>query len=306
MSELKITFLGTSSGRPTPRRGCAAISLQYGADMILFDCGEGTQLQVLKAGVRTSKLQAICITHFHGDHINGLPGLLGTMGLSGHRSPVTISSPPGLPSYFQTLRKLSILRPSFPVRTVSNADGVVFQRGNYRVTAFPLVHRVPTWGFRFDEDDLPGRFDLARARALGIPAGPLYGRLQRGETITLEDGRQFSPGDVLGPTRRGRSVAYISDTRPSDDVAEFVAGVDILVHESTYLHEHQDQARERDHSTTIEAARVAKRAGVKRLILTHISPKHMKRKPLLTEARSVFTNTELAEDFDVFEVPIPM
>lgn len=305
MSELIITFLGTSSGRPTLRRGCAAVSLQYGADLILFDCGEGTQLQIMKASVRTSKLKAICISHFHGDHINGLPGLLGTMGLGGHHDPVTISAPPGLPEYFRTLRKLSILRPSFEIRTVNNQNKEVFSREKYKITSLPLIHRIPTWGFRFDELDLPGRFNLEKAKMLGIQPGPIYGKLQRGETVTLDDGRIIQPSDVLGTFRKGRSFAYISDTRPSEKVVEFVKGVDLLVHEATYMHEFHEQAQMRDHSTTIEAATIAKKAAVGRLILTHISPKHMNRKSILDEARTVFQNSDVAEDLDFYTIPIP-
>lgn len=306
MSELRITFLGTGSGRPTPRRGSAAVYLQYAGQSILFDCGEGTQLQLLRAGVRTSRLLAVCVTHFHGDHVNGLPGFLGTMGLNGHRDPLDVIGPPGLDRYFAVLRDLAILRPAFPLRVGrADVDGPVLSGEGWDVFACPLDHRVPTWGFQFVEHDHVGRFDVARARELGVTPGPDFGRLQRGESLTLEDGREITPEQVLGPSRPGRRVAYISDTRPSDDVIRFVAGADVLVHEATYLDELRDQARERGHSTVAEAAAIARDAGVRRLILTHISPKHVRSKEILREARDVFDNVELAEDLKEFELDVP-
>lgn len=306
MSELRITFLGTGSGRPTPRRGSAAVYLQYAGQSVLFDCGEGTQLQLLRAGVRTSRLHAVCITHFHGDHVNGLPGFLGTMGLNGHRDALAVVGPPGLDRYFATLRELAILRPAFPVRVVrADADGAVVSGDGWTICACPLDHRVPAWGYQFIEDDHVGRFDVERARSLGVSPGPDFGRLQRGESLTLQDGSVVSPEQVLGPSRPGRRIAYISDTRPSAQVVRFVEGADVLVHEATYLDELREQAYERGHSTVVEAATVARDAGVERLILTHISPKHVRSREILREARAVFPATELAEDLKEFELEVP-
>ncbi len=304
MHELKVQFLGTGSARPTPRRNVACIALSYGGDSLLFDCGEGSQTQAMQAGLRTSRLRGIFITHFHGDHINGLPGFLGTMGLNGHREPLLLAAPRGMKRYFGVLRDLSILHPSFPVIHVENTEPVVFEGDGFEVRTVELDHRIPARGFLFVERDLPGRFDLARAKEIGVPAGPLFGRLQRGESIEV-DGRVVSPQEVLGPTRRGRRVAYISDTRPTREVVEFVSGADLLIHEGTYSHEFHGQAVERGHSTVREAAEVAKRAGVKQLIITHISTKHNDTRPLVREARAVFKNTTIARDFDDFEVAVP-
>jgi len=305
MSELKITFLGTGSGRPTPRRNVAGVYLQYGGDAVQLDCGEGSQMQLLRAGLRTSRLVAVCITHFHGDHINGLPGYLGTMGMNDHGGSITVVAPEGVDAYFRVLHDLQILRPAFPIQTVPNNDGPLFRGDGFRIDGVRLRHRIPTHGFIFREDDHPGRFDLDRARALGVPAGPLFGRLQRGHTVTLEDGTEVAPDQVLGPSRAGRSIAYISDTRPSDRVVEAVRGVDILIHEATYLHELAGQARERGHSTVREAAEIARSARVKRLVLTHISPKHPNARQLLAEAHEVFDTVDVAEDLSSFEVPVP-
>ena len=272
---------------------------------MLFDCGEGTQLQVLKAGVRISNLKAICITHFHGDHINGLPGFLGTVGLNGHRDRMVLAAPRGMDRYLAVLRELSILNPSFELDLVQNSVGMVYATEDYTIETTKLDHRVPAYGFIFRERDLVGRFDLQKAMEMGIEPGPVFGRLQRGETITLEDGRQVRPTDVLGPTRKGRSVAYITDTRPSATVVEAVAGVDILIHEATYLSGLRDQAMARKHSTVSEAAMVAREAGVKQLILTHISPKHTSAREILREAKAIFPESYLAEDFSEFVLPVP-
>lgn len=304
MSELQLVFLGTGSGRPTPRRNVAGLFVRFGPGALLFDCGEGAQMQLQKASARTSRLDAVFITHFHGDHVNGLPGLLGTIGLNGHERRVTIVGPRGTPKYLRTLHELFICRPGYPVDVVENAPGVVYRGEDFAVSAVKLNHRVPTHGFLFVEDDRPGRFDVARARALGVPAGPLFGVLQRGGDVTLDDGTVVHSSDVLGPARAGRSFAYISDTRPTQRVREAVAGVDVLIHEATYLHVLADQARQRGHSTVREAAEVARDAQVGRLILTHISPKHGSTREILAEARAVFPETVLAEDLAEFEIPI--
>ncbi|TVQ98248.1 MAG: ribonuclease Z [Deltaproteobacteria bacterium] len=304
MSELKITFLGTGSARPTPQRSVACVALSLGGEAVLFDCGEGAQLQATRAGFKPSRLHAVCITHFHGDHINGLPGFIGTMGLNGHRDRVALVSPRGLRRYLQVLRELSILHPAFPLDLHDAAQDVPFATDDWRIESFPLDHRLPCHGYLFREKDLPGRFDLEHAIALGIPRGPLFGKLQRGESVRLDDGRTISPEQVLGLPRRGRSVAYVTDTRPCSHLVEAVRGVDVLIHEATYTHEFADLANERGHSTAVQAAEVARDAGVGRLILTHVSTRYVRARPLLREAQAVFPNTVVARDLDVFDVPV--
>jgi ribonuclease Z len=279
--------------------------LQYGGHAVLFDCGECAQIQVQKAAVRTSRLVCIALSHFHGDHVNGLPGFIGTMGLNGHEEPLTLIGPAGTAKWFRTLHEVHILRPSFPIEIVENAERELFRGDGFSLRGVRLRHRIPTHGFVFREDDLPGRFDVDRAKACGVPAGPLFGLLQSGHSVTLDDGTTVRPDEVLGLARTGRSIAYISDTRPSDRVVEAVQGVDLLVHEATYLHELATQAKERGHSTVRQAAEIALRANVGQLVLTHVSPKHNKRRPILEEAREVFENVALAEDLSEFSVPIP-
>lgn len=305
MSELRLVFLGTGSGRPTMRRNVSALHVQYDGEGLLFDCGEGTQMQMQRSPVRPRKMAGIFITHFHGDHINGLPGLVGSMALEGHEEELTIVAPRGIDRYFQTLRDLRVFGGEPIYRLQEAARGEVFRGRGYTVSACCLRHRIPTFGFKFEEDDRPGRFDLERARELGVPAGPMFGRLQRGEPVELSDGRVVTPSQVLGPTRKGRSFAYICDTRPSAEVVEFVTGVDILIHEATYLHSLAADAAKRGHSTVLEAATVARDAGVGELFLTHISPKHGSNRELLQEARSVFPHVHVAEDFREITMPVP-
>lgn len=261
-------------------------------------------MQVLNAGLSPTRLQLIAISHFHGDHVNGLPGFLGTLGLNGHKDPLTLASPPGLDRYLATLRDLSILRPSFPIHLVDNARSPVFVGDDFTVTSCPVEHRVPTWAYLFAENDRTGRFDVDKAVALGVKPGPDFGALQRGKAVTTADGLTVTPEQVLGPTRAGRRVAYVTDTRPCAAAVELARNADILIHESTYLSELKAQAIDRRHSTVSEAARIAAEAGVGKLILTHISPKHGRGRDILREARAIFENTELAEDLAVFELPV--
>lgn len=310
MQELKIVFLGTSSARPTPKRNTAALALVYGGETILFDCGEGTQIQIMKSEVRASRFRAICLTHFHGDHVNGLPGLIGTMGLNGRRDPLELVAPRGTDRWLATLRQLGILNPSFRLGLIDhrgeNADSDIVLRGaNWRVRSCAADHRVPCVAFRFEEDDLPGRFDLDAARALGIPAGPLYGRLQRGESVELPDGRVINSEEVMGTTRRGRSVVYITDTRPTDALVSFAEGADLLIHEATYSDDEAAMAEERYHSTARQAAQVARDAGVAQLYLTHFSTRFAATSPLVAEARAVFPATKAAREFREIVLPVP-
>lgn len=310
MQELKVVFLGTSSARPTPKRNTAALALVYGGETILFDCGEGTQIQIMKSEVRASRFRAICLTHFHGDHVNGLPGLLGTMGLNGRREPLEVVAPRGLDRWLSTLRQVGILNPSFRIDVVdqrSQSDGsdVVLRGDTWRVRSCQADHRVPCVAYRFEEDDLPGRFDIDTARELGIPPGPLYGRLQRGESVELPDGRVIASEAVMGATRRGRSIVYITDTRPTDALLAFAEGADLLIHEATYSDDEEEMARARYHSTARQAAIVARDAGVKQLYLTHFSTRFATTAPLVAEARAVFSATKAAREFKEVVLPVP-
>ncbi|HVA20006.1 MAG TPA: ribonuclease Z [Solirubrobacteraceae bacterium] len=306
---MRIVVLGTSSARPTLRRNVSATAVEVEGETVLFDCGEGTQRQALRAGIRFSRLSLVAITHLHGDHVNGLFGLLGTLVLDGRERPLRLVGPPGLGRLVEMGRALRLFSPNYrlEVREFSGA-AEVFRGDGFRVHAQPLNHLIQTQGYCLVEDDRPGRFDVARALELGVPAGPLYGLLQHGEEIRLGDGRIVTPGQVLGATRRGRRVAYCLDTRPCEGGVILGRDATLLIHESTFGDDATIEAAEYGHSTARQAAAIAKRAGAARLLLTHFSSRYAEpdMPRLLAEAREVFPETLLAEDLCAIDLgPAP-
>lgn len=296
MQQIAITFLGTSSATPTADRNMAAVAISLDGDVLLFDCGEATQHQLLRSPVSPSAIEAIFLSHLHGDHLYGLPGLIATLGLNGRSRPLVVYGPPGLAPFISAIPYRGAPYP-LEVRVAGEhrADG-------YRIVAAPLDHTVPCFGYCIIEDDRPGRFDVERARALGIPEGPLFGALQHGSLVTLPDARVVSPSEVLGPNRPGRRIAYCTDTRPCAAAVDLARGADVLIHESTYAEELRAEAAERGHSTARDAAQIAAAAGVRQLVLTHFSSRYRDVEPLAAEAREIFPNTIAAADFARFEV----
>ncbi|HQR39282.1 MAG TPA: ribonuclease Z [Blastocatellia bacterium] len=293
---MKWTVLGTSSGRPTPRRNLSAGALQLDGLWVLFDCGEGTQYQLLRTDLRLSRLRYVFVTHMHGDHILGLPGLLGTLNLARHDQPVDVYGPPGIVRYLREVSRATYFRPMFELNVHEVEPGTVVSTDQFTVEAARLDHRVVAHGYSLTECDRPGRFRLEDARRLGIPEGPLYGRLQRGEQVTLDDGRVIEPSDVVDPQRSGLRVAYVTDTGPTDAAVGLARNADLLVHEATYTTELESEARDRGHSTAADAATVARRANARHLVITHYSPRYEDPRPLLAEARAIFPNTTAARD----------
>ncbi|EKQ69561.1 ribonuclease Z [Leptolyngbyaceae cyanobacterium JSC-12] len=307
---MQITFLGTSSGVPTRSRNVSGVALRLPqrAEVWLFDCGEGTQHQFLRSDLRVSQLTRIFITHMHGDHIFGLMGLLASCGLAGHPERIDIYGPPDLEDYLKACRRYSQTYFSYPVKVHTVRPGVLYEDDEFVVSCQLLKHRVPAFGYRVMEKDRPGHFNVEKAQALGIPSGPLYGKLKRGETITLPDGRRIHGTDLCGPTQLGRKLVYCTDTVYCDSAVELATDADVLIHEATFAHQDAELAYQRLHSTSTMAAQVALAAQVQQLIITHISPRYapgnaIEAKDLLMEARSIFPNTELASDFWTFEVP---
>ena len=294
MQDIRITFLGTGAGMPTRARNVAAVAVTLDGRVLLFDCGEATQHQLMQSAVRFGAIEAIFITHLHGDHLFGLPGLLASMSLNARERPLALYGPAGIASF---MRSLPLYHTSFDVEIREIAEGRVRRGEGYAVDAAPLVHSAQCFGFRVVEDDRPGEFDVERARALGIEPGPAYGLLQRG--IAVGDVR---PSDVLGPSRAGRRVVYCTDTRPCDAAIDLARRADVLIHEATYASDMADEAVSRFHATAAEAAAVAREAEARRLIVTHVSPRYTDPSMLLAEARAVFPQTELAEDFACFDV----
>jgi ribonuclease Z len=307
---LQITFLGTSSGVPTRSRNVSSIALRLPqrAEVWLFDCGEGTQHQILRSDVRISQITRIFITHMHGDHIYGLMGLLASCGLAGNPSRIDIYGPPKLEDYLKACSRYSQTHFSYPVKVHTVQPGVLFEDEEFKVSCGELKHRLPAFGYRVAEKDRPGRFNVDRAVALGIPSGPLYGKLKRGEVVTLPDGRRIRGADLCGPTEIGRKFVYCTDTIFCDGAVELAQDADVLVHEATFAHQDAELAYQRLHSTTTMAAQVALAAQVKQLIMTHFSPRYapgnsIGLEDLLAEARAIFPDTIMAHDFFTHNIP---
>jgi ribonuclease Z len=300
---LSITFLGTSASIPTIDRNVAGLAVQREGETILFDCGEGNQRQMMRYGVGFT-FREIFFTHYHADHLLGVTGLLRTMGLQDRSAPVVLYGPKGAQRVLGAAIALGIERNKFPVEILEVKPGDRLARDDYDILVFETEHRADTVGFALVEHTRLGRFNPTRARELGIPEGPLWGELHRGRVITLPDGRTVGPAELVGAPRRGRAVVYTGDTRPHLAVIEAARGADLLVHEATFGGDEQDRARETGHSTAAEAARVAAEAGVRRLVLTHISSRYNRdTSELLAEAKAVFPETIIARDGMQLDVP---
>ncbi len=301
---MELVFLGTGGSWPTVHRNVASLALKRGSEILLFDCGEGTQRQFQRSDVSYMSVSNVFVSHLHGDHVLGLPGLLQTMSLNDRRTPLTIHGPPGIKRFVSLIFSRPMPSPRFEVNVRELTDGEVLPFEGYRVEARKLDHSTPNFGYALVEDPRPGRFDKDHALELGVPEGPLFGRLQQGETVELEDGTLVRPGQVLGEPRRGRKIAYTGDCRPCEATVELADHADVLVHEATFLEEHED-ANELGHSTARQAAFIAEKANVDRLFLTHISPRYADPGPLEEEARSVFEEAYVAEDLDAHVVRFP-
>lgn len=295
--DVSLFFAGTAGSVPTARRGLPALLLRAGGERILFDCGEGTQQQLLRS-VGLPELSAVFITHFHLDHWLGLLGMIKTFDLRGRERPLTVHGPPGTERLFAGLRPI-VGRTGYPLELVDLEPHAEIRFGSFLITPFPVKHRIEAYGYAFIEDERPGRFDVAAARALGIPEGPAWGRLQRGEAV---DG--ITPEQVMGETRAGRKIVLSGDTAPCQAVEVFAHRADVLVHEATFMEDERARARETAHSTARQAAEIARDAGVGLLALTHLSTRYFPRE-VRDEARAVFPNTIVPRDFDEIAVPFP-
>jgi len=276
--------------------------------MWLFDCGEGTQHQILRSDLKISQLSRIFITHMHGDHIFGLMGLLASCGLAGNVERMDIYGPSGLNEYLQAALRYSHTHFSYPVKVHAIRPGIIYEDDEFTVSCGHLHHRITAFGYRVAEKDRTGRFDVEKAKALQIPAGPIYSQLKRGEIVTLDDGRVIEGSQLCGPTEIGRKIAYCTDTIYCEGAVQLAQDADILIHEATFAHQDADMAYQRLHSTSTMAAQTALTAGAHRLIMTHFSPRYapgnpLELKDLLYEARAIFPNTDMAHDFMIYEVP---
>ena len=298
--DLDVLFLGTSGSMPTAQRAPTALLVRRGGERMLFDCAEGTQRQLLRSGVGLIELREIFLTHYHADHFLGLPGMMKTFSLRGREVALDIYGPPGLKNLFTVLKRI-FGKLSYPVNLTELRAGDVLERGDYNLVAFRVAHGVSSIGYALLEHPRPGRFDVEAADALGIPPGPERGALQRGDSVTLPDGRTITPDAVLGPARAGRKLVLSGDTMPAAPVLEIAHGADLLVHEATFGDDEEERARETMHSTAREAAELAHEAEVKMLALTHLSNRYFGPE-LAREARAVFAETVVPKDFDIIEL----
>jgi ribonuclease Z len=295
--DLSLFFAGTAGSVPTARRGLPALLLRAGGERILFDCGEGTQQQLLRS-IGLPDLGHVFITHFHLDHWLGLLGMIKTFDLRARERPLTIYGPPGLHALFAALRPV-IGRTGYPLELVELEPHDEVRFDSFLISPFPVNHRVEAYGYAFVEDDRPGRFDVEAARELGIVEGPDFGRLQRGEIV-----HGVTPEQVMGETRQGRRIVISGDSAPCQAVEVFAHHADVLVHEATFMADERVRARETAHTTAYQAGEIARDAGVGLLALTHLSTRYFPRE-VRDEARSVFPNTVVPRDFDEIAVPFP-
>ena len=299
---IRVTFLGTAAARPTVRRNASAIALQREGDSFLLDCGEGTQRQMMRYGTGFS-VRDVLITHLHADHFLGITGLLRTMALQGRTDPLRIFGPVASRGTLEQAVSLGVDRVPFPLEIEELRAGTSVEYDEYDVIAFPADHRTSALGYAFVEHERLGRFDVERARALGVPEGELFGKLHGGEAVEV-DGRRVEAADVVGPARPGRVVVYSGDTRPSEATMEIAKGASLLIHEATFGDDEADRAEDTYHSTARGAAALASEAGVRRLYLTHLSARYSDDPSALeAEAREAFAGAIVARDGLSVEIP---
>jgi ribonuclease Z len=302
---LRVVFLGTSGSVPTLKRSLPSVVVQCPRDQLMFDCGENVQRQMMAAKVSFHRKMKVFITHLHGDHVLGLPGLLQTMALMDRKEPVQIYGPAGLKDFLVCTKETLNFGLNYPVEINQIlSEGVVCDEEEYQVIATKSCHAVESYAYAFVEKPRPGKFYPKKALALGIVAGELWSKLQSGEEITLSDGKVIKPSYVMGPMRAGRKIVYTGDTKPFDGFAKFAEGADLVIHDCTFDDSLTEKAAVDGHSTPTQAAEQAKSAGAKQLVLFHISARYPNAGLLLEQAKKVFPNSVLAED--LMELGLPL
>jgi len=306
---MELLFLGTGSGVPAKHRNVSSLALKLLDELNtiwLFDCGEATQHQILHTTLKPRKVEKIFITHMHGDHIFGLPGFLSSRAFQGGNTPLIIYGPQGIKQYVLMSLKLSGSRVKYPIKFVEFSSGdTVIDNDQFKVTVQKLSHGIPSYGFRIEEKDKIGTLMSDKLKEIGVPFGPLFGRLKKGETITLEDGRIINGNDYIGPDIKGRVITVLGDTKPNPNIKTLVKNADVMVHEGTFKNDEKTLAKDYNHSTNVQAARYAKNGNVKLLLLNHISSRYLLEDviELENEAKEVFPNTKVMNDFSEIEIP---
>jgi len=302
---LQVIFLGTAGSIPTPKRGLPAVLVKRKGEQLLFDCGEGVQRQMIIAGASFHKKMKVFITHMHGDHMLGLPGLIQTMALLGRDKTLEVYGPVGIRKFLDAIKETVHFGLTFPIEILEvEVPGVIEEEEEYAVNAAWANHGTPSLAYSVIEKPRPGKFYPEKAKALGVPEGPLWGQLQHGKTVRLNNGKLVKPKDVMGLPRPGRKIVYTGDTRPFEELPDFASKADLLIYEATLDDALAEKAAEEGHSTPSQAAEVARKAKVKKLVLTHISARYENPKMLLKQARKIFKNTLVAEDFLKIEIPL--
>ncbi|AXI09406.1 ribonuclease Z [Oceanobacillus zhaokaii] len=304
---MELTFLGTGAGLPSKERNVSAIALSLLQEINhiwLFDCGEATQHQILRTSIKPRKINKIFITHLHGDHIFGLPGLLSSRSFQGGDDLLTVYGPAGIKEYIETSLRLSSSHLAYPLSIVEIDDGIIIEEEYFQVFAKKLDHVIPSYGFRIIEKDKIGELLVQKLKDIGIMPGPIYKQIKENDMIQTEDGKIIEQKDFIGPSKKGRVVSILGDTRYQEEHRDFIENSDVLVHEATFEKDKTDMATDYYHSTTTQAASLAKMGKVSQLILTHISSRYQNEdsQQLLNEACEIFPNTSIATDF--YQIPV--
>lgn len=306
---MDIFFLGTGAGIPAKQRNVTSIALKLleerGA-IWLFDAGEATQHQILHTSIKPRRIEKIFVTHLHGDHIYGLPGLLSSRSFQGGESEVTVYGPKGMKDFIEVSLSVSQTYLKYPLTIVEIEEGIIFEDDQFKVEALLLEHGIPSYGYRVVEKDRPGTLLADKLMEMGVKPGPIFKKIKNGETVVLEDGRTIEPAEFVGPEQKGRIVTILGDTRYCENAITLAQTADLLIHEATFSKGEEKLAHDYFHSTTLQAAKVADLAGCKQLCLTHISSRYDRNdwRGLVEEAKEIFENTDIAEDFKEITIPL--
>lgn len=291
-----IVFLGTGGGIPTPERSLSSFILNYEGQILMFDCGEGTQHQMVKAKIGFGKETKVFITHLHGDHVLGLPGLIQTMSLLGRTKKLEIFGPRGLKEFLEASRTYIQFNLRFPVEIKEAKEGIIYKNKKFKILARWAEHSIPNLAYAFVENKKPGKFHPEKALELGVPKGPLWHKLQHGKKVKLKNGRIIEPNQVVEPPKPGIKIVYSGDTKPCKNVLKLAKNADLLIHECTFDDSLAEKAEVEWHSTPTGVAELAKKASVKNLVLTHVSARYKNAKIFLEQAKKIFPNVRVAED----------
>ena len=298
---MQLVFLGTGGSWPSPERNVSSFAVKRGKEVILFDCGEGTQRQLMISSASFMQISKIFISHFHGDHFLGLPGLIQSMALNNRENELDIYGPEGTEALVEILMDLGYFTPTYPVSVRDVRHGDILEFEEYKVRVVDAEHNVPTLAYALEEHPRPGKFNKKQALELGIPEGPLFSQLQKGQTVE-HDGETFTPDMVMGEARRGRKIVYSGDTKPCNNILELAKNADVLIHEATTAVDLEEKANEYGHSSSGQAAELAIKAKVGMLIMTHVSPRYDDASSLEEDAKAIFENSKVADDFYEYEV----